>query len=481
MATIRGGVKDRIIHEIGRAIKQAQLEWCGVGCVRACTGRWLVLSLDAALLHGLRSLGRGYWPVVATLLDRPSLNTIMSLPYATKPLTRGRSWVCLCLNEGQLENYLHVLISHPGLLATHYEAHGLLRDPHRAHLLLMLAAGLEHLKFAIPMDVPGWMQAEGSLGSSSGTSMNSMSLSLTSMSSSLPSPSVQDCLDLDTTCSEALEENWKTSADWAAAQQKYLQTNPPKSSSQSPSRVTSGSALLRQNCSLVIATLAITTKMSRRKRQSRSSSQNSSGGTTPITIIPVSAGRKVGQLHEDTTGTANTLLGDSTEAPSSAGKNCDNRCKEDTSVARNKGTSKCHSRLATDNAQRQGPGEKTVLINNTQPSGVETEKVEYNKGEGPEKDGTRMEPKVVLRQNVSSKNSEKRVSFTDTTEAEMNNKTMHKRLSLCSGSVSGMEIRDLGDLKELLSSLKVQGLLPITLSLDELFSSFDQASHSAQC
>lgn len=57
-------------------------------------------------------------------------------------------------------------------------------------------------------DVPGWMQAEGSLGSSSGTSMNSMSLSLTSMSSSLPSPSVQDPLDLDTTCSEALEENW---------------------------------------------------------------------------------------------------------------------------------------------------------------------------------------------------------------------------------------------------------------------------------
>ncbi|XP_050702287.1 pleckstrin homology domain-containing family M member 2-like isoform X2 [Eriocheir sinensis] len=457
MATIRGGVKDRIIHEIGRAIKQAQLEWCGVGCVRACTGRWLVLSLDAALLHGLRSLGRGYWPVVATLLDRPSLNTIMSLPYATKPLTRGRSWVCLCLNEGQLENYLHVLISHPGLLATHYEAHGLLRDPHRAHLLLMLAAGLEHLKFAIPMDVPGWMQAEGSLGSSSGTSMNSMSLSLTSMSSSLPSPSVQDCLDLDTTCSEALEENW-------LSVEEEVPVSYPR-------------------CEELEKAIHIEhiPKMSRRKRQSRSSSQNSSGGTTPITIIPVSAGRKVGQLHEDTTGTANTLLGDSTEAPSSAGKNCDNRCKEDTSVARNKGTSKCHSRLATDNAQRQGPGEKTVLINNTQPSGVETEKVEYNKGEGPEKDGTRMEPKVVLRQNVSSKNSEKRVSFTDTTEAEMNNKTMHKRLSLCSGSVSGMEIRDLGDLKELLSSLKVQGLLPITLSLDELFSSFDQASHSAQC
>lgn len=167
-------------------------------------------------------------------------------------------------------------------------------------------------------------------------------------------------------------------------------------------------------------------KVSRRKRQSRSSSQNSSGGTTPITITPVSAERKVGQLHEDTTDTAITLLGDSTETPSCAGKNCDNRCKEDISVARNKSTSECHSRLATDNVQRQGPGEKTVPINNTQPSGVETEKAKDSKGEGPEKDGNRIEPKVVLRQNVSSKNSEKRVSFTDTTEAEMNNKTMHK-------------------------------------------------------
>lgn len=57
-------------------------------------------------------------------------------------------------------------------------------------------------------DVPGWMQAEGSLGSSSGTSMNSMSVSMTSMGSTLPSPSQQDAFELDTTCSEALEESW---------------------------------------------------------------------------------------------------------------------------------------------------------------------------------------------------------------------------------------------------------------------------------
>lgn len=167
-------------------------------------------------------------------------------------------------------------------------------------------------------------------------------------------------------------------------------------------------------------------KVSRRKRQSRSSSQNSSGGTTPTSITPVTAERKVGQLHKDTTESANTLLGDGTEAPSSAGKNCDNCCKEDASGAGSKDASECRSRIASDNVQRQGLGEKTELIGDTQSSGVEADKAKASEGEGPEKDGTGMEPKVVLRQSVSSKNSEKRVSFTDTTEAEINNKTMHK-------------------------------------------------------
>lgn len=49
-----------------------------------------MLSLDAALLHGLHALNKGYWPVVASLLDKDTLATVMSLPYATKPLTRGR-------------------------------------------------------------------------------------------------------------------------------------------------------------------------------------------------------------------------------------------------------------------------------------------------------------------------------------------------------------------------------------------------------
>lgn len=58
--------------------------------------------------------------------------------------------MCLCLNEGQMESYLHALTSHGGLVEGHYATHALLRDPHRAHLLLMMTAGLEHLKFTIP-------------------------------------------------------------------------------------------------------------------------------------------------------------------------------------------------------------------------------------------------------------------------------------------------------------------------------------------
>lgn len=171
-------------------------------------------------------------------------------------------------------------------------------------------------------------------------------------------------------------------------------------------------------------------KVSRRKRQSRLSSQNSSGGTTPVTSTPIGADRKVEQqLHEDTTdflgGKATTLLDDRTETPLFAGKNCDN-CTGNTNVARNKGTSECHCRLVADNVQKQGLGEMTVPVSNTQLSEVEAVRVTESKYEGPEDNGTGVESKVVLRQNVSSKNSEKRVSFTDITEADMDNKTMHK-------------------------------------------------------
>lgn len=55
----------------------------------------------------------------------------------------------------------------------------------------------------ILQDIPGWLASGGSMSSSSATSM-----SVSSMGSSIPSPSQHDFPDLDTTCSEALEESW---------------------------------------------------------------------------------------------------------------------------------------------------------------------------------------------------------------------------------------------------------------------------------
>lgn len=172
-------------------------------------------------------------------------------------------------------------------------------------------------------------------------------------------------------------------------------------------------------------------KVSRRKRQSRSSSQNSSGGTTPITSTPVTSEKKKRHPLRGTGGSldggARVPLDDRTEAPLSGGENCDNCCKEDDGAARNSDTINCYSRLVTNNAQTRSLQEKSVLVNGTQPSCLEGENIKESKDGGRENDCPEVETKVVLRQNVSStKNSEKRVSFTDTTEAETDNKTMHK-------------------------------------------------------
>lgn len=173
-------------------------------------------------------------------------------------------------------------------------------------------------------------------------------------------------------------------------------------------------------------------KVSRRKRQSRSSSQNSSGGTTPVTSTPVSSERKREHEHQGSIGGffgggTSVPLDDRTEGPQSSGGNCDNYCKEGDSATRNKENIKDCSRLTADDEQTQGCGEKFVSVNDVQSSCVEAKSTKESICGGQENEYTGVEPKVVLRQNVSStKNSEKRVSFTDTLETESNNKTMHK-------------------------------------------------------
>ncbi|XP_037781820.1 uncharacterized protein LOC119578156 isoform X1 [Penaeus monodon] len=472
MAAARGGVKDRIVHEIGRAIKQAQLEWCGVGCVRACTGRWLVLSLDAALLHGLHALNKGYWPVVASLLDKDTLATVMSLPYATKPLTRGRAWICLCLNEGQLESYLHVLTTHQLLLGSHYGSQALLRDPHRTHLLLMLAAGLEHIRFTIPVDIPGWLASGGSMSSSSATSM-----SVSSMGSSIPSPSQHDFPDLDTTCSEALEESWHS-----------IEGELP---------------VFQATCEQLDTSIEIEhiAKGSKKKRRSRSSSQSSSrvssGGTTPtdakstnLSTTKVQKDESGEMGHRHSTSTATTIKGTQTRTTSTVPwdssssssptittaegtpkQNCDN-------YDRNINNLNCESK---GDGQEKGYKEKsengdglanTIENRNVNATCNGTDDGNMSKQMGNEMRGD--EVTVVRRGRLpNAKNVEKRVSFTDISDLEQH-KPQHNRLSLCGYS----EIRDLGDLRDLLSNLKDRGLLPTSIALDELFTSLDQSTPS---
>ncbi|XP_045615986.2 serine-rich adhesin for platelets isoform X1 [Procambarus clarkii] len=466
MAATRPGVKDRIVHEIGRAIKQAQLEWCGVGCVRACTGRWLVLSLDAALLHGLHSLNRGYWPVVAALLDKQSLATITMLPYATKSLSKGRSWVCLCLNDGQLESYLHVLTSHRAMLEAHYGSQALLRDPHRAHLLLMLAAGLEHLRFAIPMDVPGWIQDEGSVGNSSSTSVNSLTVSMTSMCSSLPSPSQQDTLDVDTTCSEAMEESWHS-----------IERDEPVS-------------LARCDDMDTAIEIEHIPKVSRKKRgsrsSSRSSSQVSSGGTTPVEsdvqtttkaavkdqlfVCAAScdqrvSGENLGTIPFD----SRTGVFHGEKIPK---KTCDNFDKDVYNISKDKKSVENNIRCKENQLREDG---RDTCLHKQISRCVET-KDSDSKVTKQEKGSAENESVVIHRRQLpASKNSEKRVSFTDMTDAG-HTKHIHNRLSLGGDRSTGTEIRDLNDLRDLLSNLRDQGLLPVSLALDELFNSLDQSS-----
>ncbi|XP_042860073.1 pleckstrin homology domain-containing family M member 2-like isoform X3 [Penaeus japonicus] len=441
MAAARGGVKDRIVHEIGRAIKQAQLEWCGVGCVRACTGRWLVLSLDAALLHGLHALNKGYWPVVASLLDKDTLATVMSLPYATKPLTRGRAWICLCLNEGQLESYLHVLTTHQLLLGSHYGSQALLRDPHRTHLLLMLAAGLEHIRFTIPVDIPGWLASGGSMSSSSATSM-----SMSSVGSSIPSPSQHDFPDLDTTCSEALEESWGSKKKRRS-----------RSSSQSSSRVSSG------------GTTPTDANFSTRKVQKDDSAEmGQRHSTTTATTVTGTQTRTTSTIPWDSSSSSSPTI---TSAEGTPKLNCDNYDRNVNNLNRERKGDRQENgyRKESENGDRLA---NTLENRNVNSTCDRTDDGDVSKLAGNEVRGD--EVTVVRRGRLpNAKNVEKRVSFTDISDLEQH-KPQHNRLSLCGYS----EIRDLGDLRDLLSNLKDRGLLPTSIALDELFTSLDQSTPS---
>ncbi|KAG7158954.1 hypothetical protein Hamer_G006338, partial [Homarus americanus] len=215
---------------------------------------------------------------------------------------------------------------------------------------------------------------------------------------------------------------------------------------------------------------------SRRKRGSRSSSQSSSrvssGGTTPVEseVKTTNNAAEVGQLPQNAAicnqrisfESLGSIPFDSRTDVSQDGKrpitSCDNidKCVNVSKVEKN----------LEDNIRfkekllKETSGERRVQNKEHVRRSVEADTNNCTQVTRQEENVCgENELVVVHRRNLpGSKNVEKRVSFTDTTDVEE-----HRT-----------EIRDLGDLRDLLSNLRDQGLLPVSLALDELFISLDQ-------
>uniref|UniRef100_A0A2C9KE44 RUN domain-containing protein n=1 Tax=Biomphalaria glabrata TaxID=6526 RepID=A0A2C9KE44_BIOGL len=163
-AADRMRLKDKIIDNISKAIKSIQelLYYQSTnpvlngGCVteirltltnsdRQC--HKLCENLDHALLHGLKHVTHGYWPVVKQLSHKGLVRDIEILVNVTTDLGRGRAWLFAMLNEGLLECYINLLVQNEKLLRKFYAKDALLLDGDRMTQLQTLTSGLEFVTF----------------------------------------------------------------------------------------------------------------------------------------------------------------------------------------------------------------------------------------------------------------------------------------------------------------------------------------------
>ncbi|KAH9496518.1 hypothetical protein Btru_043255 [Bulinus truncatus] len=111
-------------------------------------------NLDHALLHGLKHVTHGYWPVVKQLSHKDVVRNIEILVNVTTDLGRGRAWLFAVLNEGLLECYIRMLGGNEKLVKKYYAKDALLLDGDRMNQLLTLASGLEVVTFKFDLDLP---------------------------------------------------------------------------------------------------------------------------------------------------------------------------------------------------------------------------------------------------------------------------------------------------------------------------------------
>ncbi|KAH9496530.1 hypothetical protein Btru_043285 [Bulinus truncatus] len=111
-------------------------------------------NLDHALLHGLKHVTHGYWPVVKQLSHKDVVRNIEILVNVTTDLGRGRAWLFAVLNEGLLECYIRMLGGNEKLVKKYYAKDALLLDGDRMNQLVTLASGLEVVTFKFDLDLP---------------------------------------------------------------------------------------------------------------------------------------------------------------------------------------------------------------------------------------------------------------------------------------------------------------------------------------
>ncbi|XP_013395304.1 pleckstrin homology domain-containing family M member 2-like isoform X1 [Lingula anatina] len=153
-------LKDRILDGISKSIKKIQELHIlrGPSSPLVLTNQdWelnkLCEHLDHALLHGLRSVTRGYWMVVREFTHRTSVKEIKMLTNVTTELGRGRSWLFMAMNDGLLESYLHCFESNVKMVKKHYVKEALVLDSERLDILVTLVSGLDFITFDLTYDV----------------------------------------------------------------------------------------------------------------------------------------------------------------------------------------------------------------------------------------------------------------------------------------------------------------------------------------
>ncbi|XP_076059202.1 pleckstrin homology and RUN domain containing M1 isoform X2 [Oratosquilla oratoria] len=123
----------------------------------------LCSSLEAVLIHGLRdSLGErfsslladpdrmpipNFWPVVLTMSHRDLIQQVSQLSFITSEVGKGRAWIRLALNQGQLLSYLTVLMQDETTLKDYYKSTAFVRDCEYPDMMIRVLQPIASIPF----------------------------------------------------------------------------------------------------------------------------------------------------------------------------------------------------------------------------------------------------------------------------------------------------------------------------------------------